>query len=264
MLKEELILRRYSGRTVKSYLACVKEYLAFKGIFFEKLDVDNIKKFLVEKIGRGLSAQTVNLYLSAIKFFYNCVLKFDQKIVIPYGKRGQKLPIVLRHDQICRIIDNISNCKHRLLIALAYGAGLRVSEVVGIRVGDLVLEELILYVRQSKGNKDRITIIPESLKMDLQQLTLGKGQNDFLFESERSGRLTVRTAQKVFEMALKRAAILVPASFHSLRHSFATHLLENGTDIRYVQELLGHANIRTTQRYTHVGRVAIRKIKSPL
>ena len=150
------------------------------------------------------------------------------------------------------------------MISLAYGAGLRVSEVVKIRVKDLNFLEKIIYVRQAKGNKDRITVLPEKLLPDLKDFAFKKNKDDFLFESERGGLLTTRTAQKIFSSALLKAGISADATFHSLRHSFATHLLENGTDIRYIQALLGHRSIRTTQRYTQVSASGIRNIKSPL
>jgi len=147
---------------------------------------------------------------------------------------------------------------------LSYGAGLRISEVVNLKVKDINLEELTIHLKNAKGKKDRITIFPEKIKNDLQNLITSKNLNDYLFESERGGKLTERTAQKIFEKALQQSGIKKEATFHSLRHSFATHLLENGVDVRYVQELLGHQNIRTTQRYTQVTNPKLKNIKSPL
>ena len=147
---------------------------------------------------------------------------------------------------------------------MAYGAGLRISEVVNLKVKDVNLEELTIYLKNAKGKKDRITIFPEKIKTYLQNLIAGKNPNDYLFESERGGKLTERTAPKVFENAQRQSGIKKEATFHSLRHSFATHLLENGVDVRYVQELLGHQNIRTTQIYTQVTNPKLKNIKSPL
>ena len=129
---------------------------------------------------------------------------------------------------------------------------------------DVNLEESTIHLKNAKGKKDRITIFPEKIKNNLQNLIAGKNLNDYLFESERGGKLTERTAQKVFENALREAGIKKDATFHSLRHSFATHLLENGVDVRYVQELLGHQNIRTTQIYTQITNPKLKNIKSPL
>jgi len=183
---------------------------------------------------------------------------------LKFAKRNKKLPIVLSREEIKNIIDVIRNPKHKLIISLAYGAGLRISEVVNLKVKDINLEELTIHLKNAKGKKDRITIFPEKIKNDLQSLIAGKNMDDYLFESERSGKLTERTAQKVFENALKKSDIKKDATFHSLRHSFATHLLENGVDVRYVQELLGHQNIRTTQIYTQVTNPKLKNIKSPL
>jgi site-specific recombinase XerD len=139
-----------------------------------------------------------------------------------------------------------------------------VSEIVNLKVKDIDLDELILHLKMSKGRKDRITIMPEKLKSHLQNLIAGKNMNEFVFSSERGGKLTTRTAQTVFAVALKKSGVKKQATFHSLRHSFATHLLENGVDVRYVQELLGHKNIQTTQVYTKVTNPRLKNIKSPL
>ncbi len=191
-------------------------------------------------------------------------MKIPEKINLKFARRSKKLPIVLSREEIKNIIDAIRNPKHKLIISLAYGAGLRISEVISLKVKDVNLEELTIHLKNAKGKKDRITIFPEKIKNDLQNLIAGKNLNDYLFESERGGKLTERTAQKVFENALRRASIKKDATFHSLRHRFATHLLENGVDVRYVQELLGHRNIRTIQVYTQVTNPKIKNIKSPL
>jgi integrase/recombinase XerD len=158
----------------------------------------------------------------------------------------------------------LKNVKHRLMIALTYGAGLRVGEVVALRVRDLDFDEGTVVIRQGKGQRDRISLLPQMLAAELRQLISGRDKREFVFRSQGGGRLTTRTAQKVFSQALKAAVIRKSASFHSLRHSFATHLLENGTDLRYVQALLGHQNIRTTQRYTQVTNPRLKQITSPL
>ena len=262
--KNELRLRNYSPKTIKSYLNCPKDYFNFLKTNFEKLDEEKIKEFLLRKQDKNYAPQTVNLYLNAIKFFYREVLKTPQKINLKFAKRSKKLPIVLSRGEIKNIIGIIKNPKHKLIISLAYGAGLRISEVVNLKAKDVNLEELTIHLKNTEGKKDRITIFSKKIKNDLQNLIAGKNSNDYLFESERGGKLTERTAQKVFENALRRAGIKKDATFHSLRHSFATHLLENGVDVRYVQKLLGHQNIRTTQIYTQVTNPKLKNIKSPL
>src|SRR3989344_1869259 len=161
-------------------------------------------------------------------------------------------------------LESTQNTKHKLLLSLSYGAGLRVSEVIVLKVKDIDFDEMTIHIKNAKGQKDRISVLPEKLIDNLKVLLSEKTSNDFVFASERGGKLTTRTAQKVFERSLKKAEIKKDATFHSLRHSFATHLLENGVDVRYVQELLGHQNIRTTQIYTHVTNPSLKNIKSPL
>jgi integrase/recombinase XerD len=264
LTERELRIRGLSPRTRKSYLYYLQRYFVYKKIGVDVVDVDNIKSFLENDEKRGVSAQVRNLTLNAIKFYYYSVIETRNKIEIKSAKEYTKLPIILSREEIARLIDVVKNFKHKLLLGIAYGAGLRVSEVINLKIGDIDLGELTVTIQQSKGQKDRISVLPEKLINNIKNLTPGKDNNDYVFESERGGKLTTRTAQKVFETALKKAKIQKPATFHSLRHSFATHLLENGVDIRYVQELLGHSNIRTTQIYTHVTNPMIKNIKSPL
>ncbi len=262
--RNELRRRNYSPKTVKNYISCLREYFEWIRSGFDRPDENMIKRFLLMKQERGYSSQTVNVYLNAIRFYYYQTVRNPFKLDIKFAKRSQKLPVVLTREEILRILDCIANPKHRLLVALAYGAGLRISEVIGLKMKDILFAEQTMHIKEAKGKKDRISIVPEKLMDDLQLIVLNKGPNDYLFESERGGKLTTRTAGKIFSRAKTKAGITKDATFHSLRHSFATHLLENGTDIRYVQSLLGHSNIRTTQIYTQVTHNAIRKIASPL
>lgn len=259
-----LKLRNYSRKTMKSYMLYIKEYLSFANKKKIKEKHKAIESFLLEKYEQEKSPQTINVALNSIKFFYHEVLGYKTIINFKYAKRNKKLPIVLSKDEIKNIISQIKNFKHRLMISLGYAAGLRVSEVINLRVKDIDLQELIIHIKNAKGGKDRITVFPEKLKEDFTFLLREKRNDDLIFESSRGGKLTTRTAQIVFEKGLKVAGIKKDATFHSLRHSFATHLLENGVDVRYVQELLGHANIRTTQIYTHVTNPNLKNIKSPL
>ncbi|MFA6100326.1 MAG: tyrosine-type recombinase/integrase [Patescibacteria group bacterium] len=263
-VSEEMRLRNYSPKTIKAYLACLKDYLVEDPTATDAGNVENIRRFLLSKQAKGLAPQTVNLYLNAIKFYYRDVLKNGHDIRLKFAKRSKRLPVVLSREEISRVIGTINNLKHRIMIALAYGSGLRVSEVVRLKINDLNLDELTIHLKRAKGNKDRLTVLPHSLLDDLRRLTAGRLGDDYVFASERGGRLTERTAQIVFERALGTSGIQKDATFHSLRHSFATHLLENGVDVRYVQELLGHQSIRTTQLYTHVTNPGMRRIVSPL
>ncbi len=262
-LDDELRLRRYSPKTRQSYVRCVTEYFGFAKERASRVDVDLIRQFLLKKEGKGDSSQTINLFLNAIKFYYRDVLKSPERIGIKFAKRTKRLPVVLSKEEIEKILTTIANGKHYLLIALSYSAGLRVSEVIRLRVRDIQPDELMLTIRQAKGNKDRVTIFSEKLRPKIASLVAGRNADEYVFSSERGGKLTERSAQLVFQRAWQKSGIKKAATFHSLRHSFATHLLENGTDVRYVQELLGHQNIRTTQIYTQVTNPSLKRIKSP-
>lgn len=262
-LQNELKIRGMSTKTIKSYTLCLRDFFSYSKNP-ETFNTDQVKTFLLSKHDKDYAPNTINLFLNAIKFYYRNLKGLNTEINIKFAKRPKKLPLVLSHEEIQYVINTTLNPKHRLLIALTYGAGLRVSEVVRLKVKDLNFPDYSISIRQAKGKKDRITLMPEKLAWTLQCAVESKELEDYIFTSERGGRITERTAQKVFLSALKRADIKKEATFHSLRHSFATHLLENGTDVRYVQELLGHSNIRTTQIYTHVTNLGLKKIKSPL
>lgn len=263
-IEGELKLRNYSQKTIKSYLGCLADYFRFVKTVAKDPDIIRIKEFLSGKQAIGQSSETINVHLHAIKYFHHEIMKSTTPIDIHYAKTANKLPVVLSRAEIQLILNNITNQKHHLMIAIAYAGGLRVSEVINLQVKDVNAEELTIHLKGAKGNKDRITILPEKLKDEIKKYITEKSSHDYVFASERGGKLTERTAQKVFENALRKSKIQKDATFHSLRHSFATHLLENGTDVRYVQELLGHANIRTTQIYTKVTNPMLKNIKSPL
>ena len=243
----------YSPRTIEAYSRCATE-----------IDDQDLLIFLDKLTRNGRSSYTLNQYYAAYKLYVTKILRKDWNVPFPYARRHKKLPVVLSREEISKIIDATKNSKHKMMISLAYGAGLRVGEVIKIQAKDLNLNELTLLISEAKGGKDRISVLPEKLRNDLQNMVAGKAGDQYLFESERGGKLTTRTAQVVFARSLKLAGILKAATFHSLRHSFATHLLENGVDVRYIQKLLGHASITTTQLYTKVTNPLLRKIRSPL
>ncbi len=264
IIAQEMKLRNYSPKTCIAYCRVARYFYGFIKKPLRDATRDDITRYLLMLKDSGQSSQTISLAANAINFIYTQIYKRDDFVKFRHPKHEKRLPVVLSRMEVASILGAVLNPKHKMMLALAYGAGLRVSEAVDLRVKDVDLAELVIHLKEAKGKKDRLTIFPEKLKMDMQQVFLGKHADDFVFMSDRGGKLTERTAQKVFENALKKSGINKDATFHSLRHSFATHLLENGVDVRYVQELLGHANIRTTQIYTHVTNPAIRNIKSPL
>ena len=263
-MESEMIIRNYSPRTQKTYLYSIGKYLKFDPEGMRRCSHEMIKKFLVQKTNDGIGPVSRNLYLCAIKFFYFNVLKRRKEIKIPYAKRPKGSPLTLSHEMVLQIASQINNYKHKLLVLLAYGTGLRLSEIINLQVRDINLYARTIHVRAGKGAKRRFTILPDKLWDRLKMYLKHRQFADYVFKSNRGGKLHPRTVQKVFQTALKKTDITVPATFHTLRHSFATHLLENGTDIRYIQKLLGHSSLKTTQIYTHVTGKMIGQIKSPL
>jgi site-specific recombinase XerD len=264
ILRREMELRNYSATTIKAYTGVVRDMYNYLNKPLRTISIEDVKTYLITKQQSGLSSQTIALYANAINFLYTEIYNSDDFEKIRHPKRSKKLPVVLSRSELRTLFAQTQNIKHQVLMELAYAAGLRVSEVVRVRVQDIDISELTLVVRQGKGSKDRLTVISNNLVPKLRSLMAEKEAHDYIFISERGGHVTEATAQKVLYACLKKSGITKPASFHSLRHSFATHLLENGTDVRYVQELLGHQNIRTTQIYTKVTNPSIKKIKSPL
>lgn len=263
----ELRIRNYSIRTIKSYTGSLREffrYLDGKNLSFEENIEDNTKNFLLYKKEQNCSPKTLHVYLSGIKLFYREILKISFVLAIKFSKRNKGLPVILAHGEILEIIRTLQNLKHKLIISLAYGAGLRVSEVVNLQVYHLDFRGKLIRIEKSKGNKDRITILPEQLIDDLKNFVERRELRDFVFPSNRGGKLSTRTLQKIFKNTLVKARLNPNATFHSLRHSFATHLLENGVNLRFVQELLGHNSIKTTEIYTRLTGRGFASIKSPL
>lgn len=263
IMTQELKIRNYSSKTIQAYTRVIRDLTHFNGNPLQNLTTDELKRYLMYLHDQGKTSQTIALAANAINYLYTQIYKQTGYQKLRHPKRPLKLPVVLTKQEIERLLSVIINRKHKTLVGLSYAGGLRISEAIHLRVQDIDLEARTIFVHQGKGKKDRITILSDRLITDLAALISYKPTKAYVFESERGGPLTTRTAQKIFETALQKAGINKPATFHSLRHSFATHLLENGTDIRYVQELLGHANIRTTQRYTQVTNPMLKNIKSP-
>jgi len=227
----EMKLRGYSPRTIDAYTHALREYFLFARDTTYR--AESVRRYVEKLQSAGKASSTIHQQLNAIHFYYHHIARVYTE-PLRVAKRPQKLPVVLSHPEIVRLLMAITNPKHRLLIGLAYGAGLRVSEVVSLQVGDLDFDRGLIHLRAAKGNKDRLTLLPERLRPRLQEVAQHREPTDFVFTSERGGKLTTRTAQKIFATALQRAGIAKAASFHSLRHSFATHLLERGTDARYI------------------------------
>ena len=265
-LENELRSRKYSRSTIRNYIYYNRLLCNTLQKIPEEIKTENIKQFLaiVEK-NNDYSASSLNLAISALKFFYKRVI---QKDILREQRRphnDKRLPVVLSKEEIKKMIVSEKNMKHRLLLMMVYASGLRVGEVVRLKRWDIDTDRKLLNVIDAKGRKDRCTIVSDKVINALSEYFSSHEINEWLFNgAEPDKHMVTRTAQRIFEDALKKAKIKKAASIHSLRHSFATHLLEDGTDIRYIQELLGHSSLRTTERYTHVAKRKTLSIKSPL
>jgi integrase/recombinase XerD len=261
-LETELKLRGFSQRTVDSYLFWNKKFMESCGKQPEDVTEDDIKAYVAGKMSGNFSSKSIVLVIAALKFFYDGVLK-KNIVSLKSPKISRKLPVVLTRDETKRLIDSVGNRKHQLIVKMLYSSGLRLSELVNLKVGDLELEQNMGWVRSGKGGKDRMFIISTKLVEDLKGFTSSMADANYLF-SGRDGRMSGRNVQKIISMAASKAGIEKPIHTHTLRHSFATHLLESGENIRKIQELLGHSNLSTTQIYTHVSTDELKKVKSPL
>ena len=257
-LKTELEIRNFSLKTIKGYMNSVERFLVFSGQ--NELNQDLVKKYI--QIGiKKKEPSTICHNIFAIQFFFSNVL--GQKIYIPRPKKNKKIPEILTIDEIKRMINSINNIKHKLILKILYGCGLRVSEVVNLSKKDINFEEGLIHIRLSKGKKDRFVKIPSSVKEEL-ECYCKINTEAVLFPSNRGGKLTTATIQAIVENSAKKANIKKEVYPHLLRHSFATHLLEQGTDLRVIQKILGHSDIKTTQIYTQISQASIKKVKSPL
>ncbi len=255
----ELKLRGFSPMTVRNYSFFVNKFLEFSNKPAEQLNQDDAKSYL-SNLFRDKSKNTIMLAAAALKFFYIEILKKEfSGVKVP--KKEKKLPEVLTKEEVKKLLNCADTKKSRLIISLIYSSGLRVSEIVNLRPQDLNFEESSGWVRKGKGSKDRFFILSESLSSELKEY-LKKKSNKYVFSKEKP--LTTRNIQKIVKKVREKSGINKKITPHTLRHSYATHLLENGTDIRLIQSLLGHSSLNTTQIYTHVSSDQLKKVKNPL
>jgi site-specific recombinase XerD len=265
-LAQELVIRGFSQRTIKSYLSHNQRFLDFIDKSAREINNQDIKDYLLFLKAKNYTNTSVNNVISALKFYYQQVLKRRLFFNVVRPKREKHLPQVLSKQQIKSIIAAAANLKHQLIISLLYGSGLRVSEVVVLKIEDLDLENKYIFVRGGKGNKDRYTLLSQnSIDLAREYLKILSAEQKYLFSgAESRGYLHTRTVQKIFAAACQKVKIKTNVTCHSLRHSFATHLLENGVSIRYIQKLLGHQSIKTTEIYLKVARDFWQNLNSPL
>lgn len=253
-------LKGLSHKTLKSYSYATKRFLKFT--FKNELNLNNraVRYYLLT---REISINSSRLEYAAIKFFFREILKkpFTAEEV-PNKKKIKQLPKVLSQEKIKQIIESTKNLKHKLIIKFLYSSGLRLNELINLKRKDINFDRNIIFVNQGKGKKDRITLLSENLKLDLlKYYSRYNPKTEYVFEGTK-GKYSPRSVQEILRKIGEKSHIkLYP---HMLRHSFATHLLEQGVNIRYIQKLLGHSNVKTTQIYTKVSRSELEKIKNPL
>ena len=263
----ELKLRGYSPLTRKNYRNQLIQFRSFIDKLLINVKEEEIRNYLLFLLERKcVSKSYLNQAISTIKFLYTYVLKTPMLISeIPRPRREKKMPVVLGREEVLRLIGVIRNPKHALLIMLTYSAGLRVSEIVSLKPEDIDMERGMIHIRSAKGSKDRYTTLSAYAMEALKNYYRVYKPKVWVFPNyHEEEHLTTRTAEKILEKASENAGINKHISIHSLRHSFATHLLEDGTDLRYVQELLGHSSPNTTMIYTHVTKTDLKRIRSPL
>ena len=260
-------LKRYSPRSIKSYKSILIPFLNyFERENIKKLPEKSIRQWMHEKLEpKGFPYATVKSYATTIRLFYrelfrrNVSLDFARKV-----RRSEKLPVVLSKSEVATLLDRPTNLKHRTLLTALYSGGLRLGEVLNLKPVHIDSKRMVIRIVQGKGGKDREVMLAPGLLKLLRAYWLEYRPTTYLFEGKPGKQYSARSVQAVFKKTLEKAGIKKPATVHSLRHSFATHLLEDGVDVRFVQEFLGHKNLSTTQIYTHLTDRTKAKIRSPL
>lgn len=258
---------RYSSSTEKTYRMALEDFINYHHtVDLDKLNESQIQSFLRHLVmERNVSTSYQNQAINAIKFYYERVLGGQRKTYfIDRPKKEKTLPVVLSEEEIIEIISSIKNIKHKAIIMTIYSAGLRISECVHLKIKDIDSNRMQIRVEQAKGKKDRYTLLSEKTLHILRIYFKEYKPIIYLFEGQNGGQYSVRSIQQIFIEACRKAKITKKVSVHSLRHSFATHLLEQGTNLRYIQSLLGHANSKTTEIYTHITTKGFDQLKSPL
>lgn len=266
-LETELKLRGFTEATYTTYISQNQRFLEYIKKQPEQITQDDIKSYMAYLMSeKKQKPASVNLTLSALRFFYEQILKKKELFLdIKAPKSEKKLPTVLTKDEIKKLLAAIKNSKHELLVEMLYSSGLRVSEAVRLKIDDLNFDEKMGRVIAGKGKKDRHIILSENLIKKLKvYLDEREEPSEYVFPTTKDEHMSIRMAQKIVRQAAKKAGIRKRVFCHALRSSFATHLLEAGTDIRVIQVLLGHSNLSTTERYVKVSNEQLKKVKSPL
>jgi site-specific recombinase XerD len=265
-IRKECGRRKFSPRTTESYQKCLEVFFRGQTKSVNEITKKDVREFLEKLIEEGKAGGTIHVYLNALKFYFEEILGRNFRLNIEYCKRPLKLPEVLTKEETIQLLDSIKNPKHKLMISLLYGAGLRVSELINLKVGEINFDNKYGFVRHGKGNKDRIFILPEKIALQLQELikTENLSSEDYLFLTNRSEKYSPRTIAEIIKTSCRILEIRRKIHPHTMRHSFATHLIQNGNSVNEVQALLGHKSPETTMVYVHLATPKLINVKSPL
>lgn len=262
----KLELKKYAQNTAKTYIGLFEIFINhYKDKELKSIDENDIRGYLQFMVQQNKSSSYINQMINSIKFYFEVVLEMPNRFYsIERPRKEDKLPKVISLEEVQLLIKNTNNIKHKCIVSLLYSAGLRRSELLNLKIEDIDSKRMVINIKQSKGNKDRLTILSESVLIDLRQYYIQYKPITYLFEGQKGEQYTAESVVKIIKNAAKKAKIRKIITPHMLRHSFATHLLENGTDLRYIQVLLGHNSTKTTEIYTQVAINNIKAIKSPI
>ena len=262
----KLEFKRYSINTARTYISCFEKFMnTFKNKNLIEISEEDIQHYLNHLAQRGVSSSQLNQTINSIKFYYELILKMPNRfysIERPFKER--KLPKVLSKEEVFKIINSTNNIKHKCILSLLYSSGLRRQELLNLKLSDIDSKRMMISINQGKGKKDRLTILSEKVLYDLRIYVKEWGPLNYLFEGGHGKQYSATSVKSILNRAAKKAGIYQKVTPHMLRHSFATHLLEAGTDLRYIQKILGHNSSKTTEIYTHVASNHFISIQNPL
>ncbi len=263
---QKLEIKRYSNNTVRTYVYCFEVFINYyKDVDLLHINENDIRTYLQKLIQEGRSDSYINQAVNAIKFYYEVVMEMPNRFYsIERPRKKKLLPKVISKEEVRLIINHTNNIKHKCIVSVLYSSGLRRAELLNLKITDIDSKRMVINVNSGKGNKDRITLLSPSVLNDLRSYYIEWKPETYLFEGMKGGQYSEQSVVQIIKKAAIRAGIIKRVTPHMLRHSFATHLLESGTDLRYIQFLLGHSSTRTTEIYTQVAVNNIRVIKSPI
>ncbi len=263
---DRLELGHYSIQTARTYVSLFERFINhYKEMPLNEIGEEEINRYLIMTQQKGYSHSMINQLINAIKFYYEVVMGMPNRFYsVSRPKKRKKLPKVLSLEEIEAMLCSTTNIKHKCIIGLLYSAGLRRSELLNLKIEDIDSKRMVIYIKDGKGLKDRVTVLSEKILQDLRKYYRKYEPKNYLFEGQFGRRYTGTSVSRVIENAARIAGLRKKVNPHMLRHSFATHLLENNIDLRYIQTLLGHGSVKTTEIYTHVAQKKIDGIKSPL